>query len=306
MNKPKVSVCIFSYNFSQYIAQALESVLNQKTNFDFEIVVGDDCSTDNSREIISTFQKKHPDKIVLAYEQSNQGGTRNWIQTINRCQGKYIALLDGDDYFIDENKLQKQFDILENNASSNIVFNSVKEIMENKNNIEYDVIFQKDEYFTSDIFKQGWFIRTSSLFFRNGILPKQPPNWVYRFPYRYDTILIILLSINSKAINCKNVMTVWRRHDAGLSYAITKDLMENYNKEKDLYKYLGKMTDNQYEKEIEHYLKKSRTSLVFNLLKTLNFRNLHAIGFRKSINIYYGYFFSLSFNALKHKLKLNE
>ena len=303
MNAPQVSVCVFSYNFGRYIAQALESVLQQKTGFDFEIVIGDDCSTDNTRQIISAFQQNHPGKIVLAYNDTNKGGTHNWIQTINACKGKYIALLDGDDYFIDEYKLQQQFDVLENNASANIVFHSVKEIMENNNNREQDVVFPKDEYYTADILKQGWFMRTSSLFFRNGILPVQPPEWVYRFPYRYDTILIIMLSINSKAINCKKVMTVWRRHDAGLSYTITKNYLQNYKKEKELYLHLQEITGNRFNTAIGQYLKKIRTTVVFRSLKSLSFSNLTSLGFGKSINIDYGYFFSLMANAVKHKLK---
>lgn len=303
MNAPQVSVCVFSYNFGRYIAQALEAVLQQKTGFDFEIVIGDDCSTDNTREIVSAFKQNHPGKIVLAFSETNLGGTRNWIQTMNTCRGKYIALLDGDDYFIDENKLQKQFDLLENNSTANLVFHSVKEIMENKNNAEQDVVFLKDEYFTADILQQGWFMRTSSLFFRNGILPVKPPEWVYNFPYRYDTVLITLLSINSKAINCKDVMTVWRRHDAGLSYAITSDYLQHYKKEGDLYLYLKEMTGNRFNKEIDQYLKKIRTTVVFRSFRSLSFGNIISLGLGNAINIDYGYFFSLIGYALKHKLK---
>lgn len=114
---PLVSVAIIAYNLEDFIGEALESVLSQKCNFSYEIVVGEDCSTDKTREILLTYQKKHPKVIRVLEHPKNLGLTPNSIATQNACKGKYIAMLDGDDYWTDPNKLQIQIDFLENNEA---------------------------------------------------------------------------------------------------------------------------------------------------------------------------------------------
>lgn len=302
--KPQVSVCLFSYNYESYISAAIDSVLEQKTDFGIEIVVGDDCSTDRTREIVLEYRNRYPDIIQLSFNEQNIGGTRNWIKTMNAASGKYIALLDGDDYFIDNRKLQKQFDLLENATDANISFSSVKEVYEHKNEIDQEVTFSQNEYFTGDMLKQGWFMRTSTLFFRNGILPANPPEWVYQFPYRYDTILIVLLSLHSRAINCKDVMTAWRRHDAGLSYVLTKNYLQHFQTEKKLYKYLDELTDHKFGAEIDTYMRKMRTDVVFNTLKSLKFSNFSKLGWQAILKINYAYLLKHFVNAISNKFGL--
>lgn len=112
---PLVSVAMIAYNVELFLEECIESVLNQKTSFRVELVIGEDCSTDNTRAIALKYQAKYPHIIrVLAHER-NLGLTPNSIATQNACRGKYIALLDGDDYWTDENKLQKQVEFLEHN-----------------------------------------------------------------------------------------------------------------------------------------------------------------------------------------------
>lgn len=112
---PMISVVTIAYNVSKYIAEAIESVLNQKTNYTIELVIGEDCSTDNTRDIILEYQKKYPNVIRAVLNEKNLGLTPNCVATHNACKGKYFALLDGDDYWTDDNKLQKQIDFLEQN-----------------------------------------------------------------------------------------------------------------------------------------------------------------------------------------------
>jgi len=118
-NTVMVSVDMITYNHEAYIKQAIEGVLMQKTNFKFELVIGEDCSTDRTREICIEYQKKYPDIIKLLLPEKNLGMNENGLQTVNACTGKYIALCEGDDYWTDPYKLQKQVDILE--ANENIV-----------------------------------------------------------------------------------------------------------------------------------------------------------------------------------------
>jgi glycosyltransferase involved in cell wall biosynthesis len=296
----QVSVCIFSYNYEKYIAQTIESVLDQETNFPVEIIVGDDVSTDNTREIVTRYQQRYPEKIRLSFNQKNLGGTSNWIQTMNQARGKYIALIDGDDYFIDRYKLQKQYDVLEKSPDANLCFHSVREIFENDKNREEDIIFPLNEYRTSDLLRKGWFVRTSSLFFRNRILPANPPQWVYDFPYRYDSIMITWLSLGSRVINCKDVMTVWRRHDAGVSYNITRDYHKNYVEERNLYGHLNQLTSGKYLDDINLYIRKQRTSLVSHSLKRFSWKSLRYLGW-EAFNIDYAFLFRLFAASIRSK-----
>lgn len=111
--KIKVSIMLLAYNHEKYIRQALDSVVRQRTNFRFEAVVGEDCSTDRTREIIREYQKKYPDIIKPLFRKSNLGASKNVVSTLRRCGGEYVAFLECDDYWTDMDKLQKQADYLD-------------------------------------------------------------------------------------------------------------------------------------------------------------------------------------------------
>lgn len=118
MNKVIVSVICTNYNKGNWIEDAIESFLAQKTNFAFEIILIDDMSTDSSPDIIKKYAAKYPDKIRAFYNTKNLGITKTWIKICKEARGKYIARCDGDDYWIDDKKLQKQVDALEASAVS--------------------------------------------------------------------------------------------------------------------------------------------------------------------------------------------
>jgi glycosyltransferase involved in cell wall biosynthesis len=119
---PMVSVWMITYNHELYLKRALESVFSQKLNFDFEVVVGDDCSSDDTRSILKSFENNYPDIIKAVYNQLNEGAYDNaHNKTMPLCIGKYVAVLEGDDYWIDPNKLQKQVDFLEKNPDYGMV-----------------------------------------------------------------------------------------------------------------------------------------------------------------------------------------
>ena len=107
-----VSVCVVTYNQENYIAECLESLVTQKTNFKFEIIVGEDCSTDNTRKIVQEYVKQYPDLIVPLFYKSNVGAIENIKQVYQLARGKYIAHMDGDDLAL-ANKLQKQYEKME-------------------------------------------------------------------------------------------------------------------------------------------------------------------------------------------------
>ena len=125
---PKVSVIVITYNHQNFLAQTLDSVLEQETNFDFEIIISDDCSTDQTPTIIRAYQAKYPNKIKALLHPKNLGGfgKNNTLAALEACSGQYIAALDGDDYWIDKNKLQTQADYLDQNPNFSGCFHNAE------------------------------------------------------------------------------------------------------------------------------------------------------------------------------------
>ena len=118
----RVSVCMVTYNQKKYIAQAIDSVLMQKTNFKFELVIGDDASTDGTTDIVRQYAQKYPDIIRPILHEENVGPGKNSISIYETVKTEYVAVCDGDDYWTDEYKLQKQVDFLDKNPDFNVVF----------------------------------------------------------------------------------------------------------------------------------------------------------------------------------------
>ena len=112
-NDIKVSIMVLAYNHEKYIRKALESMVTQKTDFKFEIVIGEDYSTDNTREIIREYHRKYPDIIKPLFRKKNLGPCRNLVSTMRRCTGEYVAFMECDDFWTDPLKLQKQADYLD-------------------------------------------------------------------------------------------------------------------------------------------------------------------------------------------------
>lgn len=132
MGSSLVSVIMLTYNHEKFVSKAIESVLCQKTYFPFEIIIGEDFSTDSTREICIEFTRNNPEKIKLLPSVENLGMLPNFIRTLNSCDGEYIAFCEGDDYWIDPLKLQKQVDFLNNNPDYAIVHTNKKVLIGEK------------------------------------------------------------------------------------------------------------------------------------------------------------------------------
>lgn len=115
-----ISVVIPSYNRADTVGQTIESILAQKVDADIEIVIGDDCSTDNAREVLLKYKEQHPDVIKLLFHEQNMGLGANWATCVKACKGKYICNCDNDDYWHNEHKLQIQLDYMESHPECNI------------------------------------------------------------------------------------------------------------------------------------------------------------------------------------------
>lgn len=134
-----IAICVITYNQENYIAQAIESMLMQDVSIPFTIFIGEDCSTDSTREICINYKDKYPDKIELVLYEQNQGLVKNTLFLLKKIWDagySYIAMLDGDDYWIDEHKLQKQYDFLENNEDYGLIHTN-NELLWNDKDIEH-------------------------------------------------------------------------------------------------------------------------------------------------------------------------
>ncbi|MDY6488852.1 glycosyltransferase family 2 protein [Acinetobacter faecalis] len=162
---PSLSVCIVTYNQEDYIFKTIESMLNQKVNFDYEIIVGDDCSTDNTRKIVQSFVGKYPFIIKPIFHEKNVGPIENIKSVYKKARGKYICHLDGDDYAL-PNKLQKQFDILEKNSDCSICSHSMQFVDEHGKYVK-TWSHLEGKYSLNDLYENLPFFAHSSKMFRN-------------------------------------------------------------------------------------------------------------------------------------------
>ncbi len=172
----KVSVITLAYNQKEYIAQALKTCINQKTDFKYEIVVHDDCSTDGTTDIIREYERKYPDIVHAYYEQKNQysQGINVFDLCIGLAKGKYVAICEGDDYWTDKEKLQMQYDIMESHPEIDMCAAGAAEL--SSDIITQEIRPKKEDAVLSlseVILGGGRYIATATLFFRKEILLPQ-------------------------------------------------------------------------------------------------------------------------------------
>lgn len=191
--------------------------MQQQTNFAFEVIVGEDCSKDNTRAIVREFEAKYPDIIKPIYHDKNVGAYRNAYEfCYPKLTGKYIACLEADDYWIDIDKLQKQVDALENDKNAVLCFTGVKVLLESSSQFEehwstkYNV---KKRYTVADILKT-FNIVTCTLMFRN-IYPQVLPYNPLEFPTG-DVSLSAFLLLKGDALYLDEITAVYRLHDGGI------------------------------------------------------------------------------------------
>lgn len=169
-DQPLVSICCITFNHEKFIRDAIEGFLIQKTNFPIEILIHDDASTDGTTDIIREYQIAHPDFIKAIYQAENQYSRGRKPSTIilPEARGKYIALCEGDDYWTDPLKLQKQVDFLDAHPECSLCCHKLIESYENGRTP--DRIFpniQGDQVFNKEYLYRNFFIRTCSVVFRN-------------------------------------------------------------------------------------------------------------------------------------------
>jgi glycosyltransferase involved in cell wall biosynthesis len=226
-SSPVVSVSCITYNHAPFIRACLDSFLMQQTDFAFEVIIHDDASTDATKEIIEEYTAKHPNIFFPMYQIENQysQGIRGMMARFNfpRCRGKYIALCEGDDYWTDPLKLQKQVDFLEENEEYSICFTRFKTLVQNTNLIKEDSntkYFLDNELnidFNFEIFAKGWHIGTQTLLYRKEMFDL---NVVHNYKYFRDVHLFTELLKKGNG-SCLNFFgAIYRLHDGGIHSSI--------------------------------------------------------------------------------------
>jgi len=214
---PKISVSIITYNHQEYIREALESVLIQEGDFDLEIVVGEDYSTDKTREIVEEFALKYPDIIKPIYQEINVGHYQNFVDVINLCSGDYIAQLDGDDYML-PNKLQKQIEFMQKHKECALVFHNLKLIGEwIKDNTFNNPLSEKETIVDIDKFVEIGLAHwgNSSKLYRRSCFP--PEGILNELRCIGDQHLHLQNARFGKIGYIPEVLGVYRKHSNGLS-----------------------------------------------------------------------------------------
>lgn len=224
---PMVSICIFTYNHEKYIVQCLESVLMQRTSFPIEIIIGEDYSLDQTRTICQEYCTNYSN-ISLIDRGRNVGMRENVYNTIQQARGKYVAILDGDDFWIHPLKLQKQYDYLEAHPDINLVFHQTIRICETKKALNGLFITKKKALYSLKDIIDNWSMATGSMFYRKSAMVF--PQFLFH-TYNFDLVIqMILLMDNSNAAYIDEIMSVYNINEGSNTNNINFNLCNTFER----------------------------------------------------------------------------
>jgi glycosyltransferase involved in cell wall biosynthesis len=298
----KVSVLMITYNQEEYIAQALDSVLMQEVDFDYEIVIGEDCSTDGTRSIVLEYQRSHPDKIRVLLPEKNLGMIRNFVQTYNACEGEYVAILEGDDFWTCSRKLQKQVKFLDENQKTALCFHTVQFFYNDNSAPSYLFPSDQKEFSTIEDLLEKNFIQTCSVMFRNKLFGKFP-DWFFTCVIG-DYPLHVLNAGHGNIGYLKEVMAAYRIHSAGVwSMQMEKNFVKNVLAGIEMYNNLDIYFHKQYHSIIKNKIYEHELALYKWHLKKKDFGSCT----RQAIKLIYKYPCLMVSEKLKYELgRLNN
>lgn len=261
ISEPVVSICCITYNHEQYISEAINSFLMQETDFPFEIVIGEDCSTDNTRKVVEKYKEMYPNIIKLIVSENNVGMLANVQRTMEACIGEYMALCEGDDYWTDKNKLQIQVEQLKKYPNIDICFHPAYKLYNKKFVGKQGLHSRKDRIFTIEevILGEGGFMPTNSLLIKKDVIDNLP-KWFYNEAPIGDYYLQIFGSRKGGALYINNTMSAYRLN-ATSSWSNSmknKEKIKEYREKTDIcYNYLFDEFDEKYHLAIKRVLTKS-------------------------------------------------
>ncbi|KQT17873.1 hypothetical protein ASG31_03805 [Chryseobacterium sp. Leaf404] len=267
---PVVSIFCMVYNHEKFLKQTLDGFLMQNTNFNTLIVIGEDCSTDNSRKVLLDYSNKYPGKFKILLHDKNIGANANQQIILENCRGKYVAMCEGDDYWTDPLKLQKQIDFLEENSQYVMCFHKVN-VLKTDGEIVEDFLTKVPEKYQErgTLLVKGNYIHTPSVVFRNNLI--KIPDIFYESPLG-DFLIYVLLTEYGKIGYIHESMAVYR-HNVGV---------------------LRKTVDNTFKNAL-------KMNLI--MLKIVDSEEDNKIVIKRIIDFVFQYILNLPLNVLKNNLK---
>lgn len=213
----KVSVCVITYNHERYLAQALDSVLAQRVDFPYEIVVAEDCSTDGTRRVVEDYARRYPGVVRPVLHERNVGVQQNFLDAFGLCRGEYVALLEGDDYWTAPDKLARQAALLDADPSCTICYHPVDVRHEDGSTPPrrhpapgHRPVRTLDQLLRAS----GLPLQTCSVMLRRSAVPELP-EWFLRMPSG-DWPLFVLCAQAGGIAWIEETMAVYRIHGGGL------------------------------------------------------------------------------------------
>lgn len=242
ISQPTVSISCITYNHAAYIRQCLDGFIMQETTFSFEVLIHDDASTDGTEQIIREYEQKYPNIIKPIYEKENQwrkgiGGSA--VFNFPRAKGKYIAMCEGDDYWTDSLKLQKQVEMMEMHNNCALCFHATKCVRASDTDIVYNIISKSQLRFNIHdlILGGGGFMATNSMLFKSEFV-RNIPQWMLDCPVG-DLPLMLLVGCGGDIFYINDIMSAYRVGAGGY----TSIVGQNFLKTSKHYKGIFRMFD---------------------------------------------------------------
>lgn len=283
---PLISVLMLTYNHAPYISQAIESVLQQQTEYPFELIICDDASSDGTRDIAARYAAQDS-RVVLSFQPVNTRFGKNFVDGCQKIRGKYVAFCEGDDYWTSPCKLQKQVSFLEAHPDFSVCAHRVQMLEQNSQPDSSKVFIYKDcsadelrikngEFFADEAIANYYF-QTGSLVLRwrftNGL-----PHW-FRQRMMFDHFMLMLHAVEGKIKYFDEVMSVWRRHGSGFTWLQTQDKGLFFQKEGsdwiEMYRYMDNFFSYRFTFQIRERIRLALCSMAQNCIETGNIDNLH-------------------------------
>ena len=317
-NKIRVSVFLFTYNHEKYIEKALDSILSQKTDFKYEIIIRDGGSSDNTYRIIKDYQKRYPDiiTVVMKAKDKRTAKSRMLQEVVPVSKGKYTAIIEGDDYWTDVYKLQKQFDFMEKHPDYSLVVTNYGVLNDITGKVRKTHFKDKDYSVSEIILSNEEAFATSSMF---AIIEyAYHTDSFYNISPFEDYVTLLQLSLQGKVYFMKDCTSVYRINAVGSWTTNLKkgDVVSKrwylYNELSSMFSEFNKNTNYKYDKEIEYLLLK-KEFIIYTLdnntlmMKHDKFKKLYKMG---NIKSRFSYFIKTHFSKLyiylrniKHKVE---
>lgn len=219
----KVSVCMTAYNVEKYIALAIDSVIAQQTNFKFEILIGEDCSTDNTKAIIEDYCRRYPELIRVWYFEKNGGYSANLCHLVNNTRGEYYAQIDTDDIIVDTGKLQKMVDFLDSHPDHAVCIHNFK-IIDSEGRVTIPAEFETPPNVTRTFFWNSTVAGDMGMI-RRSTLPVKLYDWVSKSANACDWAIYMIATMSGDIGYIHDIMMAYRKHTTNITVLAKKDFI---------------------------------------------------------------------------------